>query len=416
MKKVAGCRNLYKDKDGFFWARTQKGGGNSWVALGTTRKEEAIDLQQKLAVKKLKKAHGIEDEPEKPSPLIGPLLDEYRKADYPDMRMQPRDRQSTYFRDQEDYYAMLRQFFATHHVSELRPALLIAYKEWRTDKQRLRCESDGGLRIVDLELTCLSNCLNWAANLDKIPVNPIKSRTKFVSSKNVTHCKERAPLNVDDLHTVTAPLFAGYNRRGEAIAFQAIWEALSGCRSKEAVELRIDAKPGEPGYVEGDHVWVRRCKKSDVENPLVYCHEGIKQFLKAHREWLKKRFPKSKWWFPNYRREGEDHVTKTALTTALRKLFENKKLDRRFSSHGMRALYVRIRRSQGIPDSQIALELNQNGGVATLVKCYGACPPEWISDPTKRPNYSWTPEVAPAWTKIKPFEKENESAGEQSPA
>src|SRR4051794_10617354 len=103
LKKVNGCRNLYADALGFYWARSQRDGKDDFVALGTTRKAEALDLQEKLNVKKFKTAYDIEDTPasKKPSPFLGGVLDNYREAAYPDMRMKPRDKSTRYYQDQE---------------------------------------------------------------------------------------------------------------------------------------------------------------------------------------------------------------------------------------------------------------------------------------------------------------------------
>lgn len=425
LKKVPGVRNLYVDGNGIFYERSQKAGGNSFISLGTTRKEQAIKHMETRRNAIFRKQHEIPEEiAQKPSPQVGIILSSYREVGYPDAKQRPRDKGSAYYRAQEDYYTMLQKFFGQRFVNELRPALLHEYHTWR--KAQIRRNQRGGdtgikdcneflngaakeegvkwrkgNRIVDLELTSLSNALTWAAGHDLIHDNPIKNRTRFCSSRDVRHCKELAPEDMNDLHTICIPLFS--NRRSEALGWQAVFESLTGVRTEEALAMRLDAKPGQPGArsSDGGFLYVRRAKKSGFENPLVIIHDGLKEWLEAHKAWHDARYPKSPWYFPNLRREGSEPVTKTALTAAFRRFHATGILDRRFSSHGMRALYVRIRRSQGAPDSQIALELNQHGGVGTLIKCYGAVPPSWLDG--KAPNLKWIPTVKRGWENIKPL-------------
>jgi integrase len=190
------------------------------------------------------------------------------------------------------------------------------------------------------------------------------------------------------------------NRKSESLGWQALFEALSGVRTCEALAMRLDAEPGNSGAIssDGGFLCVRRAKKSEYEIPQVQLHEGLLDWRAAHLEWHKKRYPNSPWYFPGLRNGGTDHVSNCALTQKFKKLFDQKLLAGRFSSHGMRALYVRIRRSQGVSDAQIAVELNQHGGVATLVKCYGAVPPSWRDG--KAPKLAWIPKIARAWTLI----------------
>lgn len=397
---MPGVRNLYRDAQSqLYFLRSQKGGVNDFVPLNTTRKEQAIKNLEALKGVQFCNRHGIPGEEKiKKSPLIGGLLDKYREAGYPNARQKPRDKESSYFQDQESYHTTLKQFFAQKYVGELRPSLLNEYHRWRKCPGRLRAGATGD-RITDLELTCLSNALTWAAGEDVVQANPIKSRTRYQSGKDVRHCKDLAPEDMNDVHRACVRLFS--SRRSETLGWQATFEAMSGVRTSEALAMRLDAKPGEPGAVssDGDHLYVRRARKTAVENPLVLLHEGLKEWIPAHLEWHQQRYPNSPWFFPNLRDDGAKHVSKCALTTKFRELFEDKVLDRRFSSHGMRAVYVRIRRSQGVSDPQIAIELNQYGGVATLVKCYGAVPPSWLDG--KSPKLPWIPSIVRAWSFIK---------------
>jgi hypothetical protein len=338
LKKVPGVRNLYRDPHSqLYYMRSQQGGVSAYISLNTTRKEQAIKNMEELRGNQFRKRHEIPEEEEAgPSPLLGGLLDKYREAGYPNMRQKPRDKDSSYFRDQEAYYTMLKKFFAQKFESELRPALLNEYHRWRTNPERLKAGATGD-RITDLELTCLSNTCTWAASEDIIKVNRIKNRTRYQSSKDVRHCKELAPEDMDDVHLACVPFFS--DRRSEVLGWQATFAAMSGVRTCEALALRTDAKPGEPGALssDGGSIYVRRAHKSAFENNVIALHEGLQEWRSAHLEWLKKRHPNSPWYFPSVRGGGAEHVSKCVLTNRFKDLFESNRLDRRFSGHGMRA-------------------------------------------------------------------------------
>src|SRR5208283_4415313 len=132
-------------------------------------------------------------------------------------------------------------------------------------------------------------------------------------------------------------------------------------------------KSDEPGGLteDGGSMCVRRAKKSSCDNPYIEVHAGLKQALKAHKAWQRKRYPGSPWYFPGFDKPMEGPVNKSALTKALARLFANSErnkkvsdpkkrlpeLRKKFTSHGARAFYVFVRRSQGATDSQIAFEI-----------------------------------------------------------
>lgn len=74
-----------------------------------------------------------------------------------------------------------------------------------------------------------------------------------------------------------------------------------------------------------------------------------------------------------------------------------KKLTKKLTSHGMRAFYVLIRRSQGASDEQIAFEIGHSSNGACIKNTYGSAPESWKNG--GGPNLSWLPEV-PAWAEL----------------
>jgi len=185
--------------------------------------------------------------------------------------------------------------------------------------------------------------------------------------------------------------------------WQCLFEALTGLRTGEALSLRMDARPDEPGgsTQDGGSLCVRRSKNPSRDNPYAQVHDGLKELLSAHKSWRQARYPKSPWYFPGRDREAGGHVFKDTLTKALDRLFETGVLKKKFISHGMRAFYVLVRRSHGASDAQIAWEINHTGGVGTLEIVYGGIPPHWLQG--QGPKLSWMPKGKPAWKAIRPL-------------
>ena len=195
------------------------------------------------------------------------------------------------------------------------------------------------------------------------------------------------PHDTEALHEIGKLMFADI--RSETLGWQFMFEAYTGLRTCEALQLRTDAKPYEAGWIspDGKSVCVRRAKNQQSVNPLVRVHEGLGAWLKAHREWKQNRYPDSPWYFPSYRNPETAHSDVGALGQALRRL--EKKIGRKITSHGMRAFYVTVRRSHGIPDIQIAWEIGHTSAGKTLASVYGGVPPHWLMD--DGPKLQWLP-------------------------
>lgn len=161
--------------------------------------------------------------------------------------------------------------------------------------------------------------------------------------------------------------------------------------------LCVGAKSDEAGGItdDGKSLCVHHVKAGRYVNPYVLIHDGLKQLINAHRAWLKERYPKSRYYFPG--RGGKGVVSECALTHRLTNLLKQGKLRKNFTSHGARAFYVKVRRSQGASDAQIAWEINHVGGTRTLENVYGGVPQHWRDG--KGPNMSWLPKV-PSWAKM----------------
>ena len=161
--------------------------------------------------------------------------------------------------------------------------------------------------------------------------------------------------------------------------------------------MRVNAKEGEPGYISDDWkvLHVGRAKGQVNVNPFVMIHPALKDALQALFKWKEERYRNSQWFFPSPRpADGDAPVYRQALAHALRGASEE--LNVKITSHGMRAFYVKLRRSWGIPDNQIAAEIGHESGGRTLRDVYGSAPENWMLG--EGPKMSWLPSKdKPAW-------------------
>jgi hypothetical protein len=249
-----------------------------------------------------------------------------------------------------------------------------------------------------MELNTLSNAMLWGMRCNLIQQHPLSfRRPRYCCAKSVKHCRDFMPHDTEAMHEIGKLMFADI--RSETLGWQFIFEAFTGLRTCEALQLRTDAKPYEAGWIspDGKSVCVRRAKNQQSVNPLVRVHEGLAALLKAHREWKQNRYPDSPWYFPSYRNPDTAHSDVGALGQALRR--HEKTIGRKITSHGMRAFYVTVRRSHGIPDIQIAWEIGHTSAGKTLASVYGGVPPHWLMD--DGPKLQWLPANGqPAWEAI----------------
>lgn len=245
-----------------------------------------------------------------------------------------------------------------------------------------------GARTVDVEIQTLSNAYAHAVQVGILRENPIASRPRYYRSSDARHSRDCAPETTEELHRLAMYFFE--EPPSEVFGWQTLFEAMTGVRTNEAIVLRWDAKKGEPGYIEDERwLWLHR-SKSGV-NPFVVLFPELIEMLAAMRRWHQSK-PRPPWFFPSPR--SPNAVDVTSLAHALRRASKVVSEGRPRTSHGLRAYYVTLRRSQGAPDGQIAAEIGDK--TASLIETtYGAIPPNWRGS---KP-LSWLPDgFAPAWT------------------
>lgn len=260
------------------------------------------------------------------------------------------------------------------------------YRESRRDPKR----PDRGGRAVDLELHTLSNVLRHAVSHGHLLTNPLATGRPKFAAKTIRHCRDTAPLHAEELHALAAHLFA--QRRSEILGWQLLIEAMTGCRTSEVLRLRTDAqRPRDPGYVEGEWLWLHRAKNG--VNPFALVHPALRACLDALHRWRLLRKISAPWYFPSPTRPGSP-VAITSLTQALRTAGPLV-VGRHLTSHGLRSYYVTVRRSQSISDAQIAAEIGDKSGAAIIVSTYGSIPPNWRGE--KEITWLPAPPTPPAW-------------------
>ncbi len=373
---------------GTYFERPKVNGKRTWRSLDTKNLKHAREeLHRRRSGLSLLPA------PSDAPPLtVGDLLRRYQKDSFPDHQKQPR--QGRTLECETRNCSMLLKFWERVAVNDLSLIACDRYHEWRK-KRILRGTGD---RTVDLEMNTLSNAILWGMRLDLIRQNPLGfRRPRYCVSKNVRHCREFMPHDTEALHEVGALLFADI--RSETLGWQLMFEAFTGVRTCEALQLRTDAQPYEPGWItpDGKSLCIHRAKNQESVNPFVRVHEGLAAWLKAHEAWKQRRYPDSPWFFPNYRDPDDKPADICGLGQALRQ--RRAKIGRKITSHGMRAFYVTVRRSNSIPDIQIAYEIGHTSAGKTLASVYGGVPPHWLLE--DGPKLKWLPENArPAWEAI----------------
>jgi integrase len=374
---------IYQDsRTGNFFERPTVAGKKTWRKLhGRTLKL----AKEELAVRRTdqaRSAQGLSRDPYAPEPQsIGELILDYVKADCPDRHHHPRAGKS--LADELYRLESLKPFWHKKQPHLIRQSDCALYFTWR----KKRIQRGHGGRAIDMELGALNSLLKWAVATGRTENNPLAGGRPRFRPKTIKHCRDFMPLDANELHALAAHFFE--ERQSEALGWQLLLEAMTGCRTSEILRMRWDARHrGEAGFIEGDWLWINRSKGG--VKPFVTLHPALAQCLEALKRWRAWRYPKSPWWLPG--RNGKAvaiHSLNHALNRAS-KLISNAHR----TSHGLRAYYVTVRRSQGISDAQIADEIGDKTGAAIIVSTYGAVPPNWRGSAA----LSWLPtDGEPAW-------------------
>jgi hypothetical protein len=357
----------------------------------TTKSLNTVKIKlakEELARRTTLRAQGIEPTEKAPdetttATTTGDVIRLYVEADYPDKMLNPRP---VLMKGMEAKNCqMLLGFWDDVQIDQCTSGRCDEYRDWRVEN---KTRSTAGTRMIDLELNTLTNAFRLAKRRDVVLFNPMTDHPKFHDPKKVVHCRSYMPSDADQLHERAGHLFQ--HPRSVVLGFQYLYEAMTGLRTEEVLRLGTEKDGTRFGSLteDGKYMRVWRCKGQHSVNPYSAVHEGLRTVMEAHRAWQEAKYPGCKLFLPSPV-DPTMPVGSEALAHALGKL-PGKKV----TSHGGRAFYVTVRRSWGIPDSQIAFEIGHTSGGSTLAKLYGGVPLSWLTD---GPRMSWLPKGAPAW-------------------
>ncbi len=317
---------------------------------------------------------------------MGQVIFKYIEDGCPDKFRRPRTGQSLL--DEEAHCERLFSHWHDVRVEDAGPGECDAYHDLRVDPG---CSH--GNRMVDRELNTLHNACRWSLRCMCLKSNPLADRPKYQPSSEVKHCREFMPRTTDELHDAARLLFA--HPHSVVLGFQMLEEAYSGLRTNEVLKWGTDIFGTTTEDGANVHVW--RLKGQHANNPYVTNHEGLKAVVTAHMAWLAANYRDgTESWFPSH---NGGPIGDTALAHALRRLWKGKELRRQLKSHGMRAFYVLIRRSQGATDEIIANEIGHSSNGACIKSTYGGVPDSWRNG--GGPNMKWLPTSVPvAWAEL----------------
>jgi integrase len=379
---------IYRRKGGKLFERPWINGKRSWRSLKTKNLKLAREElhRRRCGLKPVEAASTV---------TCGDVIRRYQDDDYPDDQRQARPARAHEL--EARFCTNLLPFWDKVPVDAVTNATCDRYCDYRVKLIRAAQADRAGTRAVDLDLNTLSNAFSWATRCEIVKSNPVADRPLYHSTSKVRHCRETMPHNSDELHKLAAVFFA--RRKNSAVlGWQTLIEGLTGLRTCEALRLRTDAKPHEPGWIteDGKSLCVRRAKRQHSVNPFCTVTDGLRLALDAHAKWKLEHYPDSPWFFPSPDNPS-NAAGPTALARALLRL-DDKGCGHKVTSHGLRAFYVLVRRSQGATDACIAAELGHQTGGSTVERVYGGIPLNWLNG--GGPNLSWLPTGKPAWTML----------------
>jgi integrase len=388
-KYVSVGYGIYKSSfSGVYFHRPTVNGKRTWKSLETSNLTHAKAKLKTPAPAKIN-----------PDITAGEVIRRYQADDYPDGNRETRPERMHHL--EESNCKVVLPWWDGIKLPDISLATCDRYCDWRVaeiQKVKPKCK---GLRAVDLDLNTVSNAFIWAVRVELCRYNPLSERHIYCVSKHVKHCRDFMPHSADELHDAGSLLFE--NIRSFVLGFQYIFEGMSGLRTCEVLRLRTDAAPYEPGWVtpDGKTLCVRRGKGQSNVNPFCTIHPGLAAVLDASAKWRAQCAPDSPWYFPSPA-DPSKPLGSESIAHALIRI--SKKYGRKLRSHGARAFYVLVRRSNGASDVTISYELGHTTGGATIKSTYGGVPENWLLG--DGPKLAWLPNGKLAWDRT-------ESVGKQ---
>ena len=313
LKKLPGEKLLYYSDqvDGFgkqvrvYYLRKHAGDTDTDICLQTSKLTQAKNLRDAYLVARVSKKLGLlpvaTPAPAPAKVLVTECLDVYQQAGHPTIRKGRKKHPGKKHQVSETRSVeSLRDGLAGVYVDDLDAAKLDVYRKWREEQCRKGADGD---RSTDLDLTCLSNALQWCVRSKIIPSNPIASRMQYYNPAEAKKAKDSAPKSTEELHDAARIVFE--DPRSETAGWLWLFESFSGMRSEESSLCGSSPKTKRRSAT----LWAIPCTFGGLERTMwtgtcCTCMPGLNSLLEAHAIWHKNRFPDSPWMFPGRLKKG----------------------------------------------------------------------------------------------------------------
>lgn len=360
---------IYKHNGRFYFRPVKPDGKRTIRRLkGHTQKQAKADYDRRVN-------RGLEKEL-----TTGEALQEYKLRGCPDRRGRTR----ITIESEKVRVDNLLKYFVSLKCHEIKPSVLYDYITFRMKNVSKRKQGCPGRKVADMEISTLRSACRWAVRWGLLQQDPFKIIERPSYGETIRHCRETAPRSGDELHALARYFFE--NPSYQVYGWLILIQAMIGLRVSELLGLKVGAEAGDPGSIVDGILWLRR-KKSGANN-FHRIQPELASCLEAFWQW---RATKSgPWWFPAVA-NGQKHPQAATYCEELQKAAKIITKSPR-TTHGLRSMYVTVRRGQGAPDALIALEIGQITGGREIVRTYGEATPLKIS---------WMPATdKPAWESI----------------
>ena len=349
---------VYQDGPGTFYVRPVNQGKRTWRKLASiTSRDAKVEASEVMRAVKMADL-GIGKNPlSPPPPTVLELVSSYLAHHCPSKRLEERDMKFCEF--QAKRLEWIVKWWGSKRADTVRLGMVHEYRDWR----KPQIANGKGHRMIDMELQCLSNVLNYAVATGRLDTNFLLHRPRFQAASEVAHCRDAMPKDGDELNWWAELFFS--KPETEVLGWQLLLEAMTGCRTSEILQMKFTTGPGEPGHVHGDRLDVARCKSGT--NPWVIITDDLASLLPRHIHWALSRFGDQPFWLPN--RLGDGPVSRYALTSHLARETASRGLPKR-TSHGLRAYFVTKMRRDGHSDSDVAAMIGDST-VSLIQTTYG---------------------------------------------
>ena len=379
MTRTRIAPGVYIDPQGRYWARPRINRRSTWRLLKDDQDNPIRHAKKAVALALNKEWRATADD-------FRALAKLYTDAGCPNKRLETRG--PDFCNTEIKRLEWLVKYFGHHPCSDIRLKHLPAYAAYR---KRL-CRRGEGHRTVDLDLSTLSNVLNYGVAIGQLELNWIAhNRPRYRKARDVRHSRVLMPASADVIHQIADHLFQ--HPQSEVNGWLTLFAYRTGCRTSELLRLRTDAKPGEAGHIAGPYLHLGRRSKNGL-NPWVEIAPDLAQLLECFNYWHAARFPRSKVYFPcRHRQSTDEPVFKSVHGKAMARACRELGLPHT-TPHALRAYYVTKRRRDGAHDSLVAAEIG-DATVSLISTTYGDTP--------GGEKLSWLPATGlPAWLKWQP--------------